>query len=113
VVGSIANGIATLIGMLVLAVVTLPLWLLAPLWPLIPLVIFAWANQRLLALRRARRALPTGRRCGRSSASAAGHLYLFGLLMALIAYVPVDRLRRPGAVRPRLHSLPARRARGA
>ena len=46
--GSIANGIVTLIGMLLLAVITLPLWVLAPLWPLIPLVIFAWANQRLL-----------------------------------------------------------------
>jgi len=86
--GAIANGIATLIGMLVLAVVTLPLWLLAPLWPLIPLVIFAWANQRLLrydalaehADRQEMRQIFRQRR---------GHLYLFGLIMALIAYVPV------------------------
>ena len=86
--GAIANGIATLIGMLVLAVVTLPLWLLAPLWPLIPLVIFAWANQRLLrydaladhADRQEMRQIFRQRR---------GHLYLFGLLMALLAYVPV------------------------
>jgi uncharacterized protein involved in cysteine biosynthesis len=88
VVGSIANGIATLIGMLLLAIVTLPLWLLAPLWPLIPLVIFAWANQRLLrydalaehADRQEMRQIFRQRR---------SHLYLFGLLMALIAYVPV------------------------
>jgi hypothetical protein len=88
VVGSIANGIATLIGMLVLAVLTLPLWVLAPLWPLIPLVIFAWANQRLLrydalaghADRQEMRAIFRERR---------RHLYLFGLLMALLAYVPV------------------------
>ena len=88
VVGSIANGIATLIGMLLLAIVTLPLWLLAPLWPLIPLVIFAWANQRLLrydalaehADRQEMRAIFRQRR---------GHLYLFGLLLALLAYVPV------------------------
>ena len=86
--GSIANGIATLIGMLVLAAVTLPLWLLAPLWPLIPLVVFAWANQRLLrydaladhAERREMRLLFRQRRA---------HLYLLGLLMALLAYVPV------------------------
>ena len=86
--GAIANGIATLIGMLVLAVVTLPLWLLAPLWPLIPLVIFAWANQRLLrydalaehADRQEMRQIFRQRR---------GHLYLLGLIMALIAYVPV------------------------
>ncbi|HUQ26659.1 MAG TPA: EI24 domain-containing protein [Burkholderiales bacterium] len=88
VAGSIANGIATLLGMLVLALVTLPLWLLAPLWPLIPLVIFAWANQRLLrydalaehADRQEMKAIFRQRR---------GHLYLFGLLMALLAYVPV------------------------
>jgi hypothetical protein len=88
VAGSIANGIATLLGMLVLALVTLPLWLLAPLWPLIPLVIFAWANQRLLrydalaehADRQEMRAVFRARR---------GHLYLLGLLLALIAYIPV------------------------
>lgn len=86
--GSIANGIATLLGMLALAIVTLPLWLLAPLWPLIPLVVFAWANQRLLrydalaehADREEMRQIFRRRR---------GHLYLFGLLMALLAYVPV------------------------
>ena len=88
VIGSIANGMATLIGMLLLAIVTLPLWLLVPLWPLVPLVIFAWANQRLLrydalaehADRQEMRAIFRQRR---------RHLYLFGLLMALLAYVPV------------------------
>lgn len=88
VVGSIANGMATLIGMLVIAIVTLPLWLLAPLWPLIPLFIFAWANQRLLrydalaehADRQEMKAIFRQRR---------GHLYLLGLLLALVAYVPV------------------------
>jgi hypothetical protein len=86
--GSIANGIATLAGMLLLALITLPLWLLAPLWPLIPLVIFAWANQRLLrydalaehADRAEMRAVFRARR---------GHLYLLGLLFALVAYVPL------------------------
>jgi CysZ protein len=86
--GSIANGLGTLLGMVALAVVTLPLWLLAPLWPLIPLIIFAWANQRLLrydaladhADREEMRAIFRQRR---------GHLYLLGLLLALVAYIPV------------------------
>jgi len=86
--GSIANGLATFVGMLLLAVITLPLWILAPLWPLIPLVIFAWANQRLLrydaladhADRQEMRAVFRARR---------GHLYLLGVLMALVAYIPV------------------------
>jgi CysZ protein len=86
--GSIANGIATFLGMAALAIVTLPLWLLAPLWPLIPLIIFAWANQRLLrydaladhASREEMREVFRQRR---------GHLYLSGLLLALVAYIPV------------------------
>jgi CysZ protein len=86
--GSIANGIATLLGIAVLAIVTLPVWLLAPLWPLIPLAIFSWANQRLLrydalaehADREEMRFVFRERRA---------QLYLMGLLFALIAYVPV------------------------
>jgi hypothetical protein len=86
--GSIANGVATLLGMLALAIVTLPVWLLAPLWPLIPLLIFSWANQRLLrydalaehADRQEMRLIFRERRA---------QLYLMGLLFALVAYVPV------------------------
>jgi len=87
-VGSVGNGLVAFGGMLGLLIVSLPLWLLPPLWPLIPLVIFAWVNQRLLrydalaehADRQEMRQIFRQRR---------GHLYLFGLIMALIAYVPV------------------------
>ena len=111
VVGSIANGIATLIGMLVLAVISLPLWLLVPLWPLIPLVIFAWANQPV-ALRRARRARRPRRDAGDLPPTP----------QAPLPVRPADgaarlcaghRLRRPGAVWPRLHPLSAWRSRRA
>ena len=92
--GSVANGVATLLGMVGLAIVTLPLWLLAPLWPLIPLVIFAWANQRLLrfdalaehADRQEMRRIFRERRA---------QLYLLGLLLALVAYIPVVGLFAP------------------
>lgn len=85
--GSAWNGVAVLLGMLLLAVFTLPLWLVPPLWPLIPLVIMGWANQRLLrydalaehADAQERRAIFRSRR---------GGLYLLGFLLALIAYVP-------------------------
>ena len=46
--GSVWNGVAALGGMAALFLISLPLWLLPPLWPLIPLAIFAWTNQRLL-----------------------------------------------------------------
>ena len=48
VAGSVWNGLVALGGMALLFIVSLPLWLLPPLWPLIPLAIFAWVNQRLL-----------------------------------------------------------------
>jgi CysZ protein len=86
--GSAWNGVVALLGMLVLAVATLPLWLVPPLWPLIPLVVMGWANQRLLrydalaehADAEERRAIFKERR---------GGLYMLGFLLALAAYVPL------------------------
>ena len=86
--GSGWNSLLAFFGMLVLAVVTLPLWLLPPLWPLIPALILGWVNQRLLrydAL--AEHADPQEMR--RLFAERRGALYLLGLLLALAAYVPV------------------------
>jgi len=88
ILGSAWNGVAALLGMLVLAIVTLPLWLVPPLWPVMPLALFAWVNQRLLrydalaehAERDEMRRIFRERR---------GHLYLLGLLLALLAYVPL------------------------
>jgi uncharacterized protein involved in cysteine biosynthesis len=87
-VGSAWNGVAALLGMLLLAVVTVPLWLVPPLWPLIPLVIMGWVNQRLLrydAL--AEHANPEERRA--IFRERRGGLYTLGLLLALAAYVPL------------------------
>lgn len=86
--GSLWNGIVALAGMLAFFVVSLPLWVLPPLWPLIPLVILSWGNQRLLrydalaehADRQEMALLFRERR---------GHLYLLGVLLALLAYVPL------------------------
>ncbi len=88
VAGSVWNSVVALAGMIALVVVTLPLWLLPPLWPLVPLVIFGWVNQRLLrydalaehADRQERALIFRERR---------GHLYLLGMLLALLAYVPL------------------------
>jgi len=85
--GSVGNGVIALIGLAVLFIVSLPLWILPPLWPLIPLVIFAWVNQRLL--RYDALAEHTDRvemqRLFRERRSA---LYVMGFLLALLAYVP-------------------------
>lgn len=85
--GSVWNGLAALGGMLLLFVASLPLWLLPPLWPLIPLAIFTWANQRLL------RYDALGEHADRAEMARLfrerrGALLLLGLLLALLAYVP-------------------------
>jgi CysZ protein len=86
--GSGWNSAVALLGMIGLGVLTLPLWLLPLLWPVIPLVVLAWGNQRLLrydalaehAEATEMRAVFRARRRG---------LYLLGLLLAVAAYVPV------------------------
>ena len=85
--GSVGNGVIALIGLAVLFIVSLPLWILPPLWPLIPLVIFAWVNQRLLrydALAEHADRVEM-QRLFRERRSA---LYAMGFLLALLAYVP-------------------------
>jgi CysZ protein len=92
--GSGWNGVVALLGMLILALVTLPLWLVPPLWPLIPIGILGWGNQRLLrydavaehADREEMRRLFAERR---------GALYLLGALLALVAYIPIIGLLTP------------------
>jgi hypothetical protein len=82
------NSFVALFGLLLLGLLSLPFWLFPPLWPLIPLVILAWVNQRLLrydAL--AEHADPQEMK--RIFARRRGALYVMGFLMALVAYVPV------------------------
>jgi CysZ protein len=86
--GSIRNVVAAGLGMLLLGLVTLPLWLVPPLWPLIPVAILAWVDQRLLrydAL--AEHAEPMEMRL--LFREQRGALYGLGLLLALLAYVPI------------------------
>ena len=85
--GSLWNGAAALGGMVLLLLVSLPLWLLPPLWPLIPLAIFAWVNQKLL------RYDALGEHADRDEMARIfrerrGALLALGLLLALLAYVP-------------------------
>jgi hypothetical protein len=86
-VGSVWNGFVALAGMALLAVLSLPLWLAPPLWPVIALAILGWGNQRLLrydalaehADRVELRRVLRGRRLP---------LYALGVLLALVAYIP-------------------------
>jgi len=85
--GSVWNGFVALAGMLLLGLLSLPLWLAPPLWPVIMVAILGWTNQRLLrydalaehADGEERRRVLRGRRLS---------LYMLGALLALVAYVP-------------------------
>lgn len=86
--GSVWNSAVALAGMLGLLVLSLPLWVFPPLWPLIPVAIIGWVNQRILRYDAIAahgdafeiRALFRRRR---------GAMYVLGAALALIAYVPV------------------------
>jgi CysZ protein len=92
--GSGLNGVVALLGMAGMFVVSLPLWLLPPLWPLIPLAIFAWGNQRLLRYDAVAEHADAGEMTRLFRERRQG-MYLLGLLLALVAYVPLIGLIAP------------------
>lgn len=92
--GSMLNSLVALAGLAVLGLVSVPLWIIPPLWPLIPAAIMGWVNQKVLrydalaehATADEMRALFAARR---------KPLYLLGAVLALAAYVPVVGLFAP------------------
>lgn len=86
--GSVWNGFVALFGLLALGVLSAPLWLLPPLWPLIPIAVFGWVNQRLLRYD-ALAEHADAREMTRIFRSRRGGLYALGALLALTAYVPL------------------------
>jgi hypothetical protein len=88
VAGTVWNSLVAFCGLVLFFVLSIPLWVFPPLWPIIPLVILAWVNQRLLrydaigehADAEEMRSIFRDRR---------GALYVLGLLLGLAAYVPV------------------------
>jgi len=86
--GSVWNGAVAFGGLVLLGAASVPLWVFPPLWPVIPVLIVGWVNQRLLrydAL--AEHAAADEMRAIIAEQRAA--LYLLGLALALFAYVPV------------------------
>lgn len=92
--GGVWNALVALGGMVMLFMVSLPLWLVPPLGPFVLLGILSWANQRLLRYdalaEHADRA-----EMARIFGERRGALYLLGFLMALFAYVPLVQFLGP------------------
>ena len=86
--GSVWNGVVALCGMVLLFLVTLPLMLIPPLWAIVPVAVMAWVNQKLLRYDAiAEHATPEEMQAIFSK--RRGSLYLLGLVLALVAYIPV------------------------
>ncbi len=88
VLGSLWNGLVALLGLALLCVVTLPLWLLPPLWPVIPVAILAWVNQRVLRYD-AIAEHASGPEMQELFHARRLSMYLLGVLLALLAFIPI------------------------
>ena len=86
--GSVWNSVLALAGMVALGLASLPLWLIPPLWPIIPALILGWVNQKVLRYD----ALAEHASADEMRAMFAAHrgpLYLLGFVLALVSYVPL------------------------
>ena len=86
--GSGWNAIVALLGMAGMFLISLPAWILPPLWPLIPLLILAWGNQRLLRYD-ALAEHADEEEMARIFRERRAGMYGMGVLLALAAYVPL------------------------
>jgi len=86
--GSTWNSLVALTGLAVLGLVSIPFWLVPPLWPLIPVIIMGWLNQRVLRYD-ALAEHATADEMRRIYSSRRGALYVLGAVLALLAYVPL------------------------
>jgi CysZ protein len=94
--GSAWNGVVSLLGMAGFALLSIPLWLFPPLWPVIPVAIMGWVNQRVLRYDALAEHADLGE-MRRIFRERRWNMYLLGALLALIAYVPLIGLFAPVA----------------
>lgn len=86
--GSAWNGVVALAGLIGLGLVSIPFWLVPPLWPLIPVAVMGWLNQRVLRYD-ALAEHATADEMQRIFAARRVALYVLGAILALLAYVPL------------------------
>jgi CysZ protein len=86
--GSVWNSAVGLLGLAGLGLVSIPFWIFPPLWPLIPIAILGWVNQRVLRYD-ALAEHATHEEMRQLFARRWGGLYVMGLILALAAYVPL------------------------
>lgn len=93
-VGSLGNTLISLLWLIVLAIVSLPLWLIPPLWPVIPIVLLGFFNQRVFRYD----ALADHADAAEINAIIKGDgrwLWSLGMILGLIGYIPFAGLFAP------------------
>ncbi|TAK43607.1 MAG: EI24 domain-containing protein [Betaproteobacteria bacterium] len=86
--GSVWNGVVALCGLALLALASLPLWLFPPLWPILPVAIMGWVNQKVLRYD-ALAEHADAAEMQKIFAERRGSLYVMGVVLALVAFVPL------------------------
>lgn len=86
--GSVWNGVVGLLGLVGLGIASIPLWVFPPLWPLIPIAILGWVNQRVLRYD-ALGEHASAEEMRRIFAGRIGSLYVLGAILAFAAYIPL------------------------
>jgi CysZ protein len=92
--GSLWNAVASLAYFVLLLVVALPLWLLPLLWPVLPLVLFGYFNQRVYRYD----ALAEHGSAGEIAELIArnrGEMFLLGVALAIVGHIPLLGLAMP------------------
>ena len=82
------NSLVAFCGLILFFLLSAPLWLFPPLWPIIPLVVLGWVNQRLLRYD-ALAEHADAQEMSQIFRERRGSLYILGLLLGLAAYVPI------------------------
>jgi hypothetical protein len=91
---SVWNALAAILLLMVLFAMTLPLWLLPLLWPILPIVLFGYFNQRVYRYD-ALAEHATAAEIAELIARNRGELFLLGVALALIGHVPLIGLAMP------------------
>ncbi len=92
--GSLWNALAALVLFALLFAVSLPLWLIPLLWPVLPIALFGYFNQRVFRYD-ALAEHATAAEIAEVVRRHRGELFLLGVALALIGHVPVLGLFMP------------------
>jgi CysZ protein len=94
VAGSLWNALLALVLFTILFALTLPLWLVPILWPVLPIVLFGYFNQRVYRYD-ALAEHASSAEIADTIARSRGELFLLGVALAVVGHLPLVGLAMP------------------